>query len=309
MYSLDTHDHGTPAVTGAPVNAIDRRRGSHRSGRTSIMRAAAAAGGDIPKLCATDTLKAYGSCRLCLVEVEGQRGFPASCTTIVAPGMKVRTESDQLQRLRQGVVELYLSDHPKDCKACNAGERCELHKVAVVLGVSTTRFGNDGENHQCAQVDDSNPYFSFDPASCIVCSRCVRACGEVQGTFALTIDGRGFASKVVASQDEGFMASECVSCGACVESCPTGALTEKSMLRLGQPDKVVSTTCAYCGVGCSFKAEVKDQTVVRMVPDREGGANRGHACVKGRFAYGYATHEDRIRTPMIGARSPTPGRT
>jgi len=308
MHSLDVHDHGTPAANGAPVTLhIDGADVTVPAG-TSVMRAAALAGGAIPKLCATDSLNAFGSCRLCLVEIEGQRGFPASCTTLVAPGMKVKTESDKLSQLRKGVIELYLSDHPADCKECAAGDRCELHQAAADLGVTTSPYGHEGANHQAAKIDDSNPYFSFDPSACIVCSRCVRACGETQGTFALTIDGRGFASKVVASQDEGFMDSECVSCGACVEACPTGALTEKSLLQIGQAEKVVKTTCAYCGVGCSFDAEVRGQEVVRMVPSKEGGANRGHACVKGRFAYTYATHEDRITKPMIRARITDPWR-
>jgi len=306
MYALNHHDHGTPAVHGAPVTlSIDGADVTVPAG-TSVMRAAAAAGGAIPKLCATNTLKSFGSCRVCMVEIEGQRGFPASCTTLVAPGMKVKTDSERLKKLRSGIVELYLSDHPQ---ADAAGDRSELRQVAKKLGLgSTTRYGEDGQTHLEACKDESNPYFTFDPAACIVCSRCVRACNEVQGTFALTVQGRGFDSRIVASQDDGFKESECVSCGACVESCPTGALTEKSLQIAGQPAEAIKTTCAYCGVGCSFTAEVKDQQVVRMVPDRDGGANRGHACVKGRFAYGYATHADRITRPMIRAKITDPWR-
>jgi formate dehydrogenase major subunit len=307
MYALNTHDLGTPASEGAPITLTINGAEVTVPAGTSVMRAAAAAGGAIPKLCATDTLKAFGSCRVCLVEIEGQRGFPASCTTLVAAGMKVNTESDRLKKLRQGVVELYLSDHPE---TCSAGSRSELRQVAADLGMTgQTRYGSKGANHLHAAVDTSNPYFAFDPSACIVCSRCVRACNEVQGTYALTVEGRGFESRIVASQAQPFMDSECVSCGACVESCPTGALVEKSLIKVGQPEEVVTTTCAYCGVGCSFEAEVKNQEVVRMVPSRDGKANRGHACVKGRFAYGYATHSDRITQPMIRSKISDPWRT
>ena len=308
MFAIDYEDLGTPAATsdakvtveidGVPVTVPDG---------TSVMRAAALAGVSVPKLCATDTLKAFGSCRLCLVEIEGRKGYPASCTTTVAAGMKIHTQSDKLMQLRRGVIDLYVSDHPLVCDTCPADQHCELQDMAAEVGITTSSYV-EGATHwpkTPADVhhDTSNPYFGFNPELCIVCSRCVRACDEVQGTFALTIQGRGFESKVSASQDQPFMESECVSCGACVESCPTGALIEKSIVALGQPDKVTATTCAYCGVGCSFKAESKgegdDVEIIRMAPNRKGHANHGHACVKGRFAYGYTTHEDRVTTPLI----------
>jgi formate dehydrogenase major subunit len=212
--------------------------------------------------------------------------------------MKVRTQTPKLAKLRRGVMELYISDHPLDCLTCPANGNCELQEMAGVVGLREVRYGYEGANHFDAAKDESNPYFTFDPTKCIVCSRCVRACEEVQGTFALTVDGRGFAS-VIAAGPTDFLKSECVSCGACVQACPTSTLMEKSIIDAGQPDHSEITTCAYCGVGCSFRAEMKGSQVVRMVPDKNGKANHGHSCVKGRFAWGYATHPDRIRTPMI----------
>jgi len=306
MYSKGYHDKGTPAPPGSDDARQQKNVTLEIDGQTvtvpegtSIMRAAALADVNIPKLCATDTLKAFGSCRLCLVEIEGRRGYPASCTTLVADGIKVKTESSKLSQLRKNVMELYLSDHRADCGATSGTTRCELHEMAGRLGVTESRYAFAGKNHQNAAKDESNPYFTFDQTACIVCSRCVRACDEVQGTFALTIQSRGFTSKVSASQNEPFFASECVSCGACVEACPTEALTEKSLIQLGPPTEVTTTTCAYCGVGCSFNAESRNGEIVRMAPNRDGGANHGHACVKGRFAYGYAMHPDRILTPMV----------
>ena len=275
---------------------------------TSVMRAASLAGIDVPKLCATDSLEAFGSCRLCLVEIQGRRGTPASCTTPVEAGMVVTTESGRLAKLRRGVMELYISDHPLDCLTCPTNGDCELQDMAGRVGLREVRYGYDGANHLDAEKDESNPYFTFDPAKCIVCSRCVRACEEVQGTFALTIDGRGFASHVAAGMDEPFMESECVSCGACVQACPTATLMEKSVVEHGLGNREVVTTCAYCGVGCAFKAELQGNQVVRMTPFKDGKANHGHSCVKGRFAWGYATHKDRITTPMIRASIQDPWR-
>lgn len=265
---------------------------------TSIMHAAQLGGVTVPKLCATDSLEAFGSCRLCLVEIEGRRGYPASCTTPVASGIKVKTQTSKLADVRRGVMELYISDHPLDCLTCATNGDCELQDMAGAVGLREVRYGYDGENHLGQAKDESNPYFTFDPSKCIVCSRCVRACEETQGTFALTIQGRGFESKV-SPGNQNFLESECVSCGACVQACPTATLIEKTVIDAGTPEHSVTTTCAYCGVGCSFDAEMKGEEVVRMTPTKEGGANHGHSCVKGRFAWGYATHADRITTPMI----------
>lgn len=266
---------------------------------TSVLRAAAILNINIPKLCASDNLEPFGSCRLCMVSIEGMRGMPASCTTPVKAGMKVQTQTPALAKLRRNVMELYISDHPLDCLTCPANGDCELQDMAGGVGLREVRYGFSGENHLDASTDTSNPYFDFDASKCIVCSRCVRACEDVQGTFALTIEGRGFESKVVAGQNQSFIDSDCVSCGACVQACPTSTLMEKSIVEMGQPDHSVITTCAYCGVGCSFKADMQGENVIRMVPDKNGQANQGHSCVKGRFAFGYANHKDRITSPMI----------
>jgi formate dehydrogenase major subunit len=306
MSLIEERDLGTPAPDRsqrepAPTSVeltIDGVTVAVAEG-TSVMRAAALAGVDVPKLCATDRLDAFGSCRLCVVEIDGRKGTPASCTTPAAGGMVVRTQSEKLERLRRGVMELYISDHPLDCLTCAANGDCELQDMAGAVGLREVRYGFDGANHLDAPIDTSNPYFTFDASKCIVCSRCVRACDEVQGTFALTIEGRGFGSKVAAGAHGSFMESECVSCGACVQACPTATLTENTVIEMGQPRRSVLTTCAYCGVGCSFKAELQGDQVVRMVPYKDGGANEGHSCVKGRFAWGYATHRDRVLEPMV----------
>ncbi|GLS16804.1 formate dehydrogenase subunit alpha [Hydrogenophaga electricum] len=301
-------DHGTPPSRSLETVSltIDGNRVDVPLG-TSLMRAAVDAGIQVPKLCATDSLEPFGSCRLCLVEIDGRRGFPASCTTPAEAGMVVRTQTPKLQQLRKGVMELYISDHPLDCLTCAANGDCELQDMAGVTGLRNVRYGVAGEavdgvcgaHHTKAKPDESNPYFTYDASKCIVCNRCVRACEETQGTFALTISGRGFESRVSPGQDQPFMDSDCVSCGACVQACPTATLQEKTVIELGQPEHSVITTCAYCGVGCGFKAEMKGNTVVRMVPWKDGKANEGHSCVKGRFAWGYATHKDRITKPMV----------
>ena len=302
-------DYGTPASRSeATVSlTIDGQSVTVPAG-TSIMRAAMEIGTQIPRLCASDMMEAFGSCRLCLVEIDGRAGTPASCTTPVAPGMVVHTQTPKLAKLRKGVMELYISDHPLDCLTCSANGDCELQDMAGAVGLRDVRYGYDGENHIHDDKDESNPYFTYEKSKCIVCSRCVRACDEVQGTLALTIAGRGFGSRVSPSQNEPFFSSECVSCGACVQACPTATLNEKAVIEIGAPEHSVVTTCAYCGVGCAFKAEMRGEELVRMVPYKDGKANRGHSCVKGRFAWGYATHKERILNPMIRSSISDPWR-
>ncbi|WP_370224174.1 formate dehydrogenase subunit alpha [Pararhodobacter marinus] len=307
----DDRDYGTPASKSEKqvTLTIDGFEVTVPEG-TSIMRAASMAGIQIPKLCATDSIDAFGSCRLCLVQIDGRNGTPASCTTPVAEGLNVHTQTETVKQLRKGVMELYISDHPLDCLTCAANGDCELQDMAGAVGLRDVRYeavdthfrprNNGHANPQYMAKDTSNPYFDYDPSKCIVCSRCVRACEEVQGTFALTIQGRGFDSRVSAgTAADSFLSSDCVSCGACVQACPTATLVEKSVVEIGTPERSVITTCAYCGVGCSFKAEMRGDELVRMVPHKDGKANRGHSCVKGRFAYGYATHKERILNPMI----------
>ena len=308
-------DYGTPKSKAEKTVTlvVDGKQVTVPEG-TSIMRAAMDSGTEIPKLCATDMLEAFGSCRLCLIEIEGRNGTPASCTTPVAEGIVVHTNTERLQRIRKGVMELYASDHSVTSldRAAKENKYVDLLDNVEEVGLKEVRYGFDGAHHPNTGVDDSNPYFIYDPAKCIVCSRCVRACEEVQGTFALTISGRGFDSMVSAGMNESFLESECVSCGACVQACPTGSLIEKSVLAAQKIDKPadhsVVTTCAYCGVGCSFKAEMHGEEVVRMVPYRDGKANRGHSCIKGRFAWGYANHKERILKPMMRDKITEPWR-
>jgi formate dehydrogenase major subunit len=258
----------------------------------SVWNVARQAGVTVPSLCASAALKPYGSCRLCICEVEGQRGFPASCTTPVREGMVVRTDSEKINQLRRNVIELYLSEQPDD--ALHASET--LRNYAAQFGLQNVRYRRGAK--RTYSVDHSNPFFSFDANKCIACARCVRACDELQGTFAISMEGRGFASSVVAGNDVGFAASNCVSCGACVKECPTDALIEKAVAAYGKPEYVAKTTCAYCGVGCNFDVGMRAGRIVSMKPVEASPVNWGHACVKGRFGWDYVYSKERLRKPI-----------
>ncbi|MBO93603.1 MAG: formate dehydrogenase subunit alpha [Opitutales bacterium] len=264
----------------------------------TIMQVAREAGLSIPSLCDSPQLKGFGSCRLCTVEIEGRNGVSASCTTPAEDGMVVNAQTDKLEKLRRGIVELYASEHSFTCPTCSANRNCGLQNVAHEVGFQAGRYNVAPSNTKLG-VDSSNPFFFFDPGKCIVCSRCIRACDDLQVTHALSLDGRGFASRIIAGADESFMDSDCVSCGACVNECPVGALQEKQLHAGSAPDKWVRTTCAFCGVGCQFDAGIKGNRLVTMKPAADSPVNNGHSCVKGRFASTYVNHEERLTTPLI----------
>ena len=302
-------DHGTPVVQSenmisAKVDGMEIRVPEG----TSIMRAASLVGIQIPKLCASDNLHAFGSCRLCIVDYKNRKetGYPSSCTTPIVKGMEVTTHNEKLHHLRKNILEMYISEHPLDCNSCSANGDCDLQEQAknhdLLLSDNTlqpSKYGSASCDLMSKSIDESNPYFSFDPNKCIVCSKCIRACNEIQGTYALSLYSRSNKTQIKPGLAENFLNSECVSCGACVQTCPTGSLIEKTIIEKGVPEKSINTTCGYCGVGCSFKAEIKNNELIRMTPQKDGKANHGHSCIKGRFAWGYTNHQDRIRQPML----------
>jgi len=283
----------TLTIDGREVKASDR---------ATILDVARREGIYVPTLCYDPRLAPYGACRVCLVGVKGARGPVAACTTPVREGMVVETRDETAQRVAKNVVELVLSDYPEDRIARGAeptrdGEdRNELRQVARHFGLDKSRY--QGERHSYAK-DDRHPYIKMDLNECIVCGRCVRACDEIQGTFALAYASRGFATKIVAGMDTSFAESACVSCGACVSTCPTGALDEAAFKAKETIDQTVTTTCAYCGVGCSLDVHVREGAVVAIDPALEGPANLGHTCVKGRFAHQYARSPERLTSPMM----------
>lgn len=257
----------------------------------------------VPTLCDAPNLEAFGSCRVCSVEV-GRVGngahlkTVASCHTPVEEGMMVFTETESIQKLRKNIIELVLTDHPLDCLTCEVNGNCELQDVAARVGIRKVRYPA-GEVHTDRQKDLSHPYMTADLSKCIMCYRCVRACDEVQGQFVLGVSGRGFDNKIIMGLDSNFLNSDCVSCGACSQACPTSAIHDvfQSKAVVGQ-DKV-RTTCTYCGVGCQLDVSVKSGKILSIQAPYEAEANGGHTCLKGRYAFRFYNHPDRLKYPMI----------
>ncbi len=270
---------------------------------TSILDFSNKALGDkiIPTLCDDDNLRPYGACRVCSVEVQQSEGGPkrtvASCHTPISPGMRIYTNSDSIKTLRKNIVELVLSDHPPECLTCEVNGNCELQDVAASVGVRQIRYAK-GANHLEREKDLSHAYMRMDLSKCINCSRCVRACDEVQGQFTLTMTGRGFESRITTDNDMLFGDSSCVSCGACAQTCPTSAISDIFQSKSIEADKKVRTVCSYCGVGCNLEVAVKNDEVLSIRAPQDA-INSGHTCLKGRYAFKFYNHPDRLTSPLI----------
>ena len=255
----------------------------------------------IPTLCQSDNLENYGSCRICSVEValakDGPARVMASCHTPVAEGYYIYPASDKIKRLRRNIIELVLSEYPREKISPEPGMLpTEFQKVVAGEGVARVRYGNKAEKYA---EDRSHPYIWSDLTECILCYRCVRACDELQAEHVLAISGRGDQSRIIKGYDQNFLDSPCVSCGACVQTCPTNALSDRYSTKTVAADRTVRTTCTYCGVGCVLEVKVKDGMVAGIEAAKDGATNRGHTCLKGRFAFEFYNHPDRLRSPLI----------
>lgn len=265
---------------------------------TYILDAAEAAGIEIPNLCYIKGIAPDASCRLCLVEIEGQRGMATSCSTKVADGMVVHTQTPALREQRREILDLMLSHHPADCFTCQQNGDCKFQDYCYEYGVSKSSY--EGALAARIPTDGSNPFFYYDPTYCILCRRCINVCDKIVGANAIGMEQRGFATYVAPPLEKKWAESDCVSCGNCVFHCPVGALLPKQRnkrFRITDVD-LVRTTCPYCGVGCQLNLMVRHQKVVGVRP-ADGPANRGILCVKGSFSYNFIHHEDRLKTPLI----------
>lgn len=256
----------------------------------------------IPTLCDVSNLEPFGSCRVCSVEVglteDGPLKTQASCHTPVIPGSFIYTDSDKIKKLRKNIIELVLTDHPLDCLTCEVNNNCELQTVAARVGIRDVRYPQ-GKNHLDRSKDLSHPYMTMDLSKCINCYRCVRACDEVQGEMVLSMSGRGFDAKIIKGNDTSFFESDCVSCGACAQACPTSAISDVFESKSVAVDKKVRTVCTYCGVGCNLEVSVVNDKVKSIRAPYDAEVNQGHTCLKGRFAFSFYNHPDRITTPLI----------
>ncbi len=256
----------------------------------------------VPTLCDAPNLDPFGSCRVCSVEValekHGKAKTVASCHTPLVEGYWIYTSTEKLQRLRKNIVELVLTDHPLDCLTCEVNGNCELQTVAAQVGIRDVRYP-EGETHTDCEKDLSHPYMTSDLSKCINCYRCVRACDEVQGQFVLSMAGRGFDNRIVKGMDQSFKESDCVSCGACAQACPTSAISDVFQSKAIKATETTRTVCTYCGVGCNLEVSTKSGEILSIQAPYDAEVNQGHTCLKGRYAFKFYDHPERLRDPMI----------
>jgi len=258
--------------------------------------------GHVPTLCDAPQLEPYGACRVCSVEVaveqDGPRRVVAACHTPLTPGLHIFTESATIRRYRRNIIELVLTDHPLDCLTCEVNGNCELQTVAAKVGIRSVRYPA-GAHHLDREKDLSHPYMTSDLSKCINCSRCVRACDEVQGQFVLSMHGRGFDARIIKGMDTSFADSPCVSCGACAQACPTSAISDVFQSKSIEATKQTRSICTYCGVGCNLVVATKGNDVLSIQAPHDSEVNHAHTCLKGRYAFKFVNHRDRLRTPLI----------
>ncbi len=256
----------------------------------------------IPTLCDAPNLDPFGSCRVCSVEVTNQENGPVktvtSCHTPVSEGQYIFTSSESIKALRKNIIELVLTDHPLDCLTCEVNGNCELQTVAAQVGIREVRYP-EGDNHLFRSKDLSHPYMTSDLSKCINCYRCVRACDEVQGEFVLSMAGRGFDSHIIKGMNDSFMDSDCVSCGACSQACPTSAISDIFQSKAIQATDTTRTICTYCGVGCNLEVSTSNGEILSIQAPYDAEVNQGHTCLKGRYAFKFYNHPDRLNSPMI----------
>ena len=296
-----------PETSLEQIAFLDGQACELKAGETILQFARRHLGEDhIPTLCDDPRMKPYGACRVCSVDVALKADGPvkavASCHTPVAKGMHIYTNSANIKKFRKNIVELVLTDHPLDCLTCEVNGNCELQDVAAKVGIRQVRYWQPA-THLDRQKDESHPYMRMDLSKCINCSRCVRACDEIQGQFVLTMSGRGFDAKITKDNDVLFGDSSCVSCGACAETCPTAAISDVFQSKSIEAEKKVRTVCSYCGVGCNLEVSVKNNEVLSIHAPWDAETNKGHTCLKGRYAFRFYNHPDRLRSPMIRDRN------
>ena len=281
------------------VMNLDGRNVSFQQGET-VLEVARREETFVPTLCWDERLDPYGSCRLCVVDVEGRRIPASSCTLEAEEGMVVRTDSEKLRRMQATLVEMVLSENPGDeCPRCRDIGTCEVHELAEQFDVGRERFLGDISN---ASKEDSNPFLLRDYDRCISCFRCVRICAEVEGDYAITMTGRGWNKGIATAFGGPLMGSECTLCGQCIYTCPTGALADKKMVGQGSiPGKVEETRsiCPYCGTGCSINLHARDGKMIGVTPALDGPVNEGALCVKGQFGFDFVNSDDRLTMPLV----------